>query len=773
MKKLLLLFLIWPTLIFSQDNNTPIYKNPHNSPDVRAKDLLAGMTEEEKIAQLMSVWGSNFSYSNDKGELDHDKLKRIYGKGVNSVQPSYADIKETVEVRNIIQKYLLEETRLGIPALFVDEGLHGLMRPESTVFPQSIGLACSWNPELVREVYDVVAREMRSRGTTLTLSPVIDITRDPRWGRVEETYGEDPYLSGLLGAAAVTGFQGTSNGIIAKNHVGATLKHFCGHGEPEGGINQAPANISVRTLYETHFAPFKTVIEKASPMAVMPSYNEIDGIPSHANKWLLKDVLVKEFGFKGLVVSDYYGINQLKVKHFIANDKYDMAELSFNAGVHIELPNPTNYKVLPELIKKGRVSIEDIDAAVYLVLKYKFELGLFYDSPIINIYEAIRISKLESSRNLALKAAQQSIVLLKNDGILPLSKNDKKKIAVIGPNANSHLYGGYSGSPYQGVSLLEGLKERAGKDIEFVTAQGVILTKTAKDSAHYNWSHDHIEFPTHEENLKLIKEAMRTAKSADLIILAIGENEQLCREAFNSTHHGDNMTLDLISDQQELADSLLSLGKPVIIYLQNGRPLSINQLNNTANAIIEGWYMGQEGGLAAADIIFGDINPSGKLTITFPTYVGQLPIFYNHKNSAQFHDYISGKNKPLYPFGYGLSYTTFDYSDLKLESSKIKPDGSTTASITVTNTGKVKGDEIVQLYIRDEISSVTRPVKELKDFRRITLNAGESKVITFTIDSSKLSFWNIDMNYVVEPGTFKIMVGRSSEDLKETILTVI
>jgi beta-glucosidase len=772
MKKLLFVLLICPVLLFGQNQKKLPYQNPSNSSDIRAKDLLGRMTGEEKVGQLMSVWGSNFSYSKEDGELDLGKLERLYSKGVNSLQPSYASIKETIELRNIVQKFLRENTRLGIPTFFVDEGLHGLMRPESTVFPQSIGLSCSWNPELVREVYDVVAREMRSRGTTLALSPVIDICRDPRWGRVEESLGEDPYLAGQLGIAQVTGFQGSTNGIIDKNHIGTTLKHFVGHGQPEGGINQAPANYSLRELYETQMYPFQVVIKNANPMAVMPSYNEINGVPSHANKWLLKTVLRDQYGFKGLVVSDYYGINQLKTKHFVANDKYDMAELAFNAGVTVELPNPANYKVLLELVEEGRVKQADIDDAVFLVLKYKFELGLFDESPIVDLNEAIRISKLESSRRVALKAAQQSIVLLKNDGILPLSKNDKKKIAVIGPNANAHRYGGYSGHPYQGVSLVEGLKERAGKNIDIVTAQGVILTKSAKDSAQYNWQYTKIEFPTYEENQKLIKEAMEVAKTADVIILALGENEQLCREAHNANHHGDNNTLELLSDQQELADNLLTLGKPVIVYLQNGRPLSISKLDETANAIIEGWYMGQEGGLAAADIIFGDVNPSGKLTITFPRNIGQLPVFYNHKPSAQFHDYISGTIKPLYHFGYGLSYTTFSYSNLTLSSSEMKTDGNTNVTVTVTNTGKIKGDEIVQLYIRDVVSSVTRPVKELKDFKRISLEPGESKKVTFTIDPSKLAFWDINMNYVVEPGDFKIMVGRSSDDYSETTLTV-
>lgn len=776
MKIKIVLFLVYflvPTFIMAQSEKAALYKDNSLSSEQRAKDLLSRMTDDEKSWQLMSVWLSDFSYMQAKdGALDMDKMQRKFGDGVNSVQPTFGEITSTVEERNYIQKYLLENTRLGIPALFVDEGLHGLMRPQSTVFPQVIGLASSWNPELVQEVYDVIGREMRSRGTTLALSPVIDITRDPRWGRTEETFGEDPFLNSQFGIAAVRGLQGSSDGTIDKNHVGATLKHFCGHGQSEGGINQAPANISPRVLYETHFVPFKATIKNASPIAVMPSYNEIDGIPSHSNKWLLNDVLRNEFGFEGLIVSDYNGISQLEIKHHVATDTEDAAEMAFNAGVQIELPTGRYYKKLPELVAQGCICKELVDSAVYQVLKHKFDLGLF-DNPYINKETAIEVSKKRSSKELALKAAQESIVLLKNDGVLPLSKTNLTRIAVIGPGSTAHLYGGYSGAPYAGVNLFEGIQTKVGDKVDVVTAQGVLLTTNAEEAAQINWQTDSIKFPTHEANLELIKEAIEVAKSADVIILAIGENEQLCREAWAQAHLGDNMTLDLLSDQNELADSVLNLGKPVVVYLQNGRPLSINKLNDRANAIIEGWYMGQEAGTIAADIIFGDVNPSGKLTISFPKSVGQLPVFYNHKPSAQYHDYVSMENEPLYPFGFGLSYTTFSYSEPKLTNSTMKAGDSTIVSVTVTNTGEVKGDEIVQMYIRDEVSSVTRPIKELKGFNRISLEPGESKDVKFLIDSSLLEFYNLDMKQVVEPGYFSIMVGPSSSDYMKVRLEIV
>ncbi len=770
MKNLLFILLIYPFVASSQVNDVPLYKNSSFTSEERAKDLLNRMNVEEKVAQLMSSWLTNFSYDQN-GNLSQEKLDQIFKQGINSVQPAFAPIAQTVEERNTIQKYLLEKTRLGIPAIFVDEGLHGLMRPESTVFPQAIGIACSWNPELVEQIYDIIAREMRSRGTGLVLSPVIDMNRDPRWGRTDETFGEDPYICSQMGIAAVRGFQGSSNGVIDENHVAATLKHFSGHGQAEGGINKAPANVSTRILFESHFAPFRNTIAEASPIAVMPSYNEIDGVPSHGNKWLLKDVLRDQFGFDGIIVSDYAGISQLINPHAIAENNLQAAELAFNAGVQIELPSGMCFKELPKLINNGAISAAEIDSAVYQVLKLKFDLGLF-ENPFVNEKKAVAISKLKSSKEIALKAAQQSIVLLKNDGVLPLDKKSIKKIAVIGPGADSHSFGGYPGAPYYATSLLEGIQAKVGKGVEVVTAQGVKITENWKDDARHNWMVNDIILPTREDNLKLINEAKEIAKTADVIILAIGENEQICREVFGPQHLGDNVTLDLISNQQELADSLLTLGKPVIVYLQNGRPLSITKLDESANAVIEGWYMGQESGTAAADVIFGDVNPSAKLTITFPKSVGQLPLYYNHKPSAQFTNYISMDKEPLYPFGYGLSYTTFSYSEPKLSKATIKKEDSSIVTVTVTNTGKVEGDEIVQLYIRDEVSSVTRPVKELKGFKRISLDPGESKDVSFEINKSMLAFWNIDMNYVVEPGTFKIMVGNSSDNLNSLSLTV-
>ncbi len=748
------------------------YKDASLSVGKRVEDLMGRMTVEEKCAQLMGLW--NGGVEDFKPEIfdDPEKMKEIFGKGCHSVHPAPFGIRETVKMRNAIQKYLVEETRLGIPAIFVDEGQHGMMRPEATVFPQAIGLACSWDTALFEKVYGIVAREMRSRGTHHALTPVIDVCRDPRWGRTEETYGEDPYLNGMLSIAAVKGLQGGDTGKVGRENVAATLKHLVGHGESEGGLNQAPANYSMRVLRDYHMPPFRMCIDHAKPVSVMPSYNEVDGVPSHASRWLLQDLLRGEWGYRGMVVSDYYGVDHLFNKHFVCHDATEAAMTAFNCGIQYEFPQANMYRVLPELLKKKKIKREDIDKAVEQVLAFKFSLGLF-ENPYVDEKQAIRVSKSLAHKKSALKAAHESIVMLKNDGLLPLKKGKYKRIAVIGPCASDLWFGGYSGEPYEKVSLLDGIRARAGNGTEVLFAQGCRLTINTTIS-YFNWKYDEIKFASRDENLKLIREAVRVASGADLVILALGENEHLCREAWAQNHIGDNMTLDLFGEQGELADAITALGKPLVLYLMNGRPLSINTLAKKVPAIIEGWYMGQETGTAAADIIFGEVNPSGKLTITFPKSAGQLPMYYNHKPSAQWQDYLSQDVKPLFHFGYGLSYTKFKYGKPVLKKTTIKKGESTKVTVDVTNAGKVAGDEIVQLYIRDVVSIVTRPVRELKGFARITLKPGETKKVSFDITPDRLAFHNIDMKFVVEPGDFEIMTGSSSrdEDLQKTILTV-
>ncbi len=770
---LLLLFLtFFLSKGLAQNSTKPSYKNSELPVEQRIKDLLARMTLQEKIIQLQSIDGANMT----PGNFDYNDtalMRKLFGIGIGAIQATYAGINETVETRNRIQRYLLESTRLGIPALFIDEGLHGLLKPQATSFPQAIGLACSWDPKLFGDVFAVTAAEMRSRGTHHALSPVIDVCRDPRWGRCEETYGEDPYLNGILGTAAVIGFQGSATGVIAANHVGATLKHFTGHGQSENGQNQAPANYSERVLREFHMRPFEMVIRNAKPAAVMPAYVELDGIPCHANEWLLKQVLREEWKFKGLVTSDFGGIDQLWNKHFVAGDAKKAAQLAFNAGVDCDFPIGSTYPNLVELVKDGIIKAQDVDSSVARVLGEKFRLGLF-ENPYVDVNTARKISELESSRQLALHAAHESMVLLKNENhLLPLRKDKYKKIAVIGPCAGETFLGGYSGEPYKKVSLFDGIKNKVGNYSEVVFSQGCKITTNYSSSSHENWANvNEIIFPSREENEKYIHEAVEVAKTSDIIILAIGEYEQICREAWSANHHGDAATLDLISDQEDLVKAIVATGKPVIVYLVNGRPLSINYIARNVPAIIEGWYMGQETGTAAADIIFGDVNPSGKITISFPKTAGQIPLYYNYKPSAHPIDYVTVDTKPLFPFGFGLSYTSFAYRNLKLSKKKMNADSSVVVSIDITNTGTLAGDEIAQLYVRDKVSSVTRPVKELRGFERVSLQAGETKSVFFTLDKSSLAFWDVNMNFNVEPGYFDIMIGSSSEDFKSIELLV-
>jgi beta-glucosidase len=752
--------------------NVP-YKNPSLAISKRVSDLLSRMTIEEKVAQLMGIWKGGIEDFNNEFLDDPVKMKSVFGHGANSIHPTFWHLKDTVDLRNRIQKYLLEKTRLGIPVIFVDEGQHGMMRYDVTVFPQAIGLACSWDPILFEKVYSTIAKEMRSRGTHHVLSPVIDVCRDPRWGRVEETYGEDPFLNGTLSCAAVKGLQGSSNGRIAPGHVAATLKHLTGHGQPESGQNTAPGNYSMRVLRDFHLPPFKMCIENVKPASIMPSYNEVDGVPSHANKWLLQDLLRKEWGFKGMIVSDYYAVEQLFNKHFVVTDPSDAAELAFNTGVQYEFPQANFYKFLPGLLKKGKIKIADIDKAVSQVLELKFQLGLF-ENPYVDLKNAESVSCLKTSRDLALKAAHESIVLLKNDRLLPLSKTRYKNIAVIGPCAKDVFFGGYSGEPYQKISLVEGIKNKVSKKTNVMFAQGCKITSN-HTIPFFNWKGDEIKFPSRKENMKLIDEAVKVARKAEVIILAVGENEHLCREAWAKTHIGDDMTLDLFGQQDDLVRAIVALKKPVVVYLMNGRPLSVNYIAQNVPAILEGWYMGQETGAAAADIIFGDVNPSGKLTITVPKSAGQLPMYYNFKPSAQANEYLSMDNLPLWHFGYGMSYTRFRFENLRLEKRKIRKNGSTIVKVDVTNAGRKAGDEIVQMYIRDKVSSVTRPVKELKGFKRISLKPGEKKTVTLDIKRQHLAFHNIDMKYTVESGEFEIMVGNSSRDgdLLKTTLKVL
>ena len=757
----------------------PLYRKRDLAVAKRVRDLLSRMTLEEKAAQMVCVWQEKAAKLLDaEGNFDFAKASKAFkqGRGMGQVgRPSDSgggkDARGMAEVTNAIQKFFVEHSRLGIPVIFHEECLHGLAGPGSTSFPQPIALGASFDPALAERLFTMTALEARLRGAHQALTPVVDVARDPRWGRVEETYGEDPYLVSRMGIAAVRGFQGDAT-FQDKTRVIATLKHFAAHGQPESGMNCAPVNVSERLLRETFLYTFEQALHVGGAISVMASYNEIDGVPSHASRWLLRDVLRKEWGFDGYVVSDYYAIWELGYRpdthgHFVAKDKKESCALAVRAGVNIELPEPDCYLNLVELVKKGVLKEAELDELVEPMLRWKFKLGLF-DDPYVDPEEAARVVGSDAHRALALEAARRSITLLKNaDGIAPLDPNSPKTIAVIGPNANRSLLGGYSGKPASEVTVLEGIRARVGKRVKVLHSEGCKLTIGG------SWQEDAVVASDPGEDRKLIAEAVKVARKADVVVLAIGGNDQTSREAWNLAHMGDRASLDLVGRQAELIQAIAATGKPIIVFLFHGRPNSIQCVNENAAAIFECWYLGQETGTAVADVLFGDYNPGGKLPMTVPRSVGHLPTFYNYKPSAR-RGYLFDDVTPLYPFGFGLSYTTFGLSNVRLSKKRISLTGSCEVLADVTNTGTRAGSEVVQMYIRDLVSSVTRPVKELKGFRRVDLEPGQTETVHLEIAPGSLAFWDVDMKYRVEPGDFEIMVGTSSRDadLEKLTLTV-
>ncbi|WP_201026659.1 MULTISPECIES: glycoside hydrolase family 3 N-terminal domain-containing protein [Sphingobium] len=752
------------------------YKDASLPIETRVDDLLARMTLEEKVAQITTVWEGKVAIFDDKLQLDPAKLRSKFPNGLGhfarpsdakgAVSPRVApgrDARQTIALVNALQRWATTETRLGIPILFHEEGLHGYAAVGATSFPQSIAMASSFDPDMVRDVNKVIAREVRSRGVSLVLSPVVDIARDPRWGRIEETYGEDPYLVGEMGVAAVEGLQGKGRSrLLRPDHVFATLKHLTGHGQPESGTNVGPAPISERELRENFFPPFEQVVKRTGIEAVMASYNEIDGVPSHASRWLLHDVLRGEWGFRGAVVSDYSAIDQLKSIHHITDDLEGAAKRALDAGVDADLPDGLSYAALTKAVREGRVNEAQVDQAVRRMLELKFRAGLF-EHPYADAAQSVAITNNAEARALALKAAQRSITLLKNDGMLPLKAEGT--IGVFGPSAAVARLGGYYGQPPHTVSILDGIKAKVGNRATIVFAQGVKITEND------DWWADSVTKSDPAENRKLIAQAVEAAKGVDRIVLTLGDTEQSSREGWADNHLGDRPSLDLVGEQQELFDALKALGKPMTVVLINGRPASTVKISEQADALVEGWYLGEQGGNAMADVLFGDVNPGGKLPVTIARSVGQLPMFYNYKPSAR-RGYLFDTTAPLYPFGYGLSYTSFELSPPRLSAAQVGPGGTVTVSVDVRNTGARLGDETVQLYIRDKVSSVTRPVKELKGFERVTLKPGESRTVQFAVGPQSLQMWNDRMERVVEPGEFEIMTGNSSVDLKSTTLRV-
>ena len=761
----------------------PLYKDPRQPVERRVENLLSRMTLDEKVMQLLTVWEQKGKIQTPDGHFSPEKAAQAFPDGIGGVaRPSdkrgvvqsngaagategaNREPRDTAEYVDAAQHWAVEHTRLGIPILMHEEALHGYVARGATSFPQAIALASTWDPELVTRVFSVAAREMRARGAYLALAPVVDVAKDPRWGRIEETYGEDPYLVTQTGLAAIRGFQGPTLPLPA-DKVFVTLKHLTGHGAPEGGMNVGPAHVGERELRTDFFPPFEKAVEQLPVRSVMASYNEIDGIPSHANRWLLTDVLRHEWQFNGAVVSDYFAIKELAGKHRMYSDIRDAAERAIKSGVDVETPDGEAYAHLPELVRAGRVPQALVDEAVRRVLRLKFEAGLF-ENPYPDVAAAEAKTATADAIALAREAAGKAIVLLKNDKqLLPLDPARIRRMAVIGTHARDTPIGGYSDVPRHVVSVLEGMQDASRGRFAVDYAEGVRITESRC------WSCDEVKLTPAAVNRKLIGAAVQTARKADVIVMVLGDNEQTSREGWAETHLGDRSSLDLVGQQEDLARAILALHKPTVVVLLNGRPLSVNYLAKSAPALLEGWYLGQETGHGVADVLFGKVNPGGKLPVTIARSVGQLPVFYNHKPTAR-RGYLFDTTAPLYPFGYGLSYTRFDISAPRVVTPAIAAGQPAQVEVDVANTGTRAGDEVVQLYVHDDEASVTRPVIELKRFQRVTLAPGEKRTIRFDLQPDDLALWNVDMKHVVEPGTFTIYSGPNSVDLKSAKLTV-
>lgn len=717
---------------------------------MKIEGIISRMSLREKIAQLGSISVRDLM---EEGRFSPEKARKLISDGIGQITRaagwSGLPPKEAAELTNDIQRFLKEETRLGIPAIVHEECLSGFMADKATTYPQAIGLASTWEPDLIRRMTSAIRREMRAVGAHQGLSPVLDVLRDPRWGRVEETLGEDHYLVACMGVAYVMGLQGDD----LKEGVIATVKHFAAHGFPEGGRNWAPVHMGMREFREIFLFPFEAAVRAAKVKSVMNAYHDLDGVPCAASRELLTDILRGEWGFDGIVVSDYGAIDMLRTAHHTAADKREAAIQALEAGIDVELPGINCYgEPLLKAVEEGLLSEALIDEAVRRVLKVKEELGLF-DNPFVNPDDAPATFDCDEHRSLALEIARKSMVLLKNeDGLLPLEKNIGS-VAVIGPNADTarNMLGDYTYTAHLSlgemavpmVTVLEGIKAKVSSGTVVRYAKGCEVFGGTKEG---------------------FAEAIEAAQNSDVVILTLGGKSGLsgtdtCGE------FRDRADLGLPGYQRELAEAILRVGRPTVVVFINGRPFSEEGIVEKAGAILEAWLPGEEGGNAVADVLFGDYNPGGRLPISVPRSVGQIPINYNRK-PASHRDYVFTKGTPLFPFGHGLSYTTFQYGDLEISPDKIEPAGQVTIGLKVKNTGDREGDEVVQLYIRDVMASVTRPVKELKGFKRINLKPGEERRVVFKLSADQLAFYDRSVKLVVEPGTFEVMIGSSSEEIR-------
>ena len=727
--------------------------------------LLSKMTLEEKIAQLCAVpvrqaTAIEEGYVNSK-QPTFARIKNGIGSLENPFDPK--DATTSAKVINQMQRFLVDSTRLRIPAIVGSECLHGHAGGGSTIFPQAIAMSCSWNPGLVNKVFDITGREARLRGATEAHTPVLDLGRDPRWGRIEETYGEDTYLVSKMAYAAVTGMQGGNSGMPGLTHIISSPKHFAGYAQVSGGRNFAPTLMSTRTLHDDILPPFKVAVTKANALGMMASHCDIDGVPAHGNKWLLTDLLKNEWGFKGIVVSDYNDIERLHIFHKVVGNVNDAAKMALMAGMDLDLPNMNAYSNLKEVLKGDPTLLKYLDESVRRILSVKFKLGLF-ENPYVDVAACEKYVGAKENVAIALKMAEESVVLLKNENnSLPLIKDKLKSIAVLGPNAKSLYTGVYSIPNNRIVSILDGIKKEIGDGITINYAEGCKIPDVTPNGN----SNTKVKMYSLAEEEKSMQEAVQAALNSDVAIVCVGGNINTSREAvFAREHLGDRSTINLFGNQEELIKRIYETGKPVIVILMGGKPYAIPEVEKQAKAILATFYCGEQAGVAISNVLFGKVNPSGKTSISFPRSVGQLPVFYSQKETAFYKDYIEGTSRPLFAFGHGLSYTTFDYTELKLEKQTITKNEKLRFSVKVKNTGKVAGAEVVQVYFSDKVASITRPEKLLVRFDKVFLQPNEEKTVSFEISPEEdLSFTGIDFKRVVEAGKFEILIGKASDNI--------
>ncbi|MDX6183740.1 beta-glucosidase BglX [Flavobacterium sp. Fl-77] len=751
--KVVLLFLGCALLGYSQN------KESKNSVKIKPKaefvaELLSKMTLDEKLGQLNLPSSGDFTTGLAKSS---DISKKISEGKVGGL----FNIKSVEKIREV-QKLAVENSRLKIPLIFGMDVIHGY----ETTFPIPLGLSCTWDMNLIERSAQIAAQEASADGINWTFSPMVDISRDPRWGRISEGSGEDPYLGSQIAKAMVNGYQ--QHDLSKNTSILACVKHFALYGAPEAGRDYNTVDMSHIRMFNDYFPPYKAAVD-AGVGSVMASFNEVDGIPATGNKWLMTDVLRKQWGFKGFVVTDFTGINEM-IDHGMG-DLQAASALAMNAGVEMDMVGEGFLTTLKKSIDEKKVTIERIDVAVRLILEAKYDLGLFEDPyKYCDIKRAKTDIFTSNNRIEARKIAAQSLVLLKNQNqLLPLKKSGT--IALIGPlaEAEENMSGTWSVATKKGtsVTLLNGIKEVAGKSVKVLYAKGSNLDydETFETNATMFGKTLHRDARSKEE---LLSEALKVANQSDIIVAALGESAEMSGESSSRTN------LEIPQAQKDLLNALLKTGKPVVLVLFDGRPLVIQDENNTVPAILNVWFAGTEAGYAIADVLFGDVNPSGKLTATFPRSVGQLPIYYAHKNTGRplsntegkfekfRSNYIDERNEPLFPFGFGLSYTSFDYSNIKISSDKMNVNEKLKVTVEVTNTGNFEGKETVQLYIRDLVGSVTRPVRELKGFQKVNLKKGEKQTVTFEITVEDLKFYNTDLQFVAEPGQFDVFVGGNS-----------